>query len=171
MKTRKILANLSSVTSFSATVGNHLQDTEHHWLSLSRHNHRGWVWQVHNCTVLGSPTSGNENRLGKMVPFSTIPPRVLSSEQLRTVLAESPALKAVTFCDVDLPDAVALAQPDRHNAHEVSVHLLLRVLLPPHRQRGVAACRHQVLIEQPVLGHCKWQRWVCEGAAPLSSIL
>lgn len=95
----------------------------------------------------------------------------LSSKQLRTVLAEFPAQAAVTFCDVDLTDAVALAQPDRNNAHEVGVHLLLRVLLPPHRQRRVAACRHQVLIEQPVLGHCKWQRWLCEGAAPLSPIL
>lgn len=69
MKTRKILANLSFVTSFSATVGNHLQDTEHHWLSLSRHNHRGWVWQVHNCTVLGSPTSGNETEFGENGSF------------------------------------------------------------------------------------------------------
>lgn len=97
---------------------------------------------------------------------------VLSSKQLRTLLAEPPALKAaVTFCDVDLTDAVALTQPDRNNAHEVGVHLLLRVLLPPHGQRRVAACRHQVLIEQPVLGHCKWQTWLCEGAAPLSPIL
>lgn len=154
MKTRKILANLSSVTSFSATVGNHLQDTEHHWLSLSRHNHRGWVWQVHNCTVLGSPTSGNETEFGENGSFlhnTTTCAFLWAAENSASWVS----LKAVTFCDVDLPDAVALAQPDRHNAHKVSVHLLLRVLLPPHRQRRVAACRHQVLIEQPVLGHCK----------------
>lgn len=97
---------------------------------------------------------------------------VLSSQQLRTESQLCPAPKAaVTFGDVDLPDAVALAQPDRNDADEVSVHLLLCVLFPPHCQSRVAACRHQVLVEQPVLGHCKRQRWACEGAAPLSPIL
>lgn len=74
---KKTLQTPVSVTSFSTIVGNHFQDTEHHWLSLPRHNHRRWAWQVHNCTILGSPTSGNyswKQTLGKVAPSSTIPP-------------------------------------------------------------------------------------------------
>lgn len=51
------------------------------------------------------------------------------------------------------------------------MHLLLSVLLPPHRQSRVAARRHQVLIEQSVLWYCKKQTQGFEQSVPLLFIL